>query len=123
MKYIHTPAENNPIERSEDGAKTTVVVGVPKIHGDMNLGNFFANRLVCAIHQYPPGFEHKTHSHPNLEQIYYVFTGQARIKVADEEAVVGPGGSSHMPPNTPHGFKNVGNDTLIVANISAVVTD
>ena len=43
----------------------------------------------------------KPHSHPN-EQWNYVVRGRLRVRVADQESIVGPGTLLYFPPNVVH---------------------
>ncbi len=49
------------------------------------------------------------------DEVYYVVSGRARIRVADAERDVGPGSLIFVPATAPHRFENVAEDlTLLV---------
>lgn len=60
----------------------------------------------------PPGKASLLHYHPTTEESYYILKGQGRIQLEDEEAMVGPGQVTLIPPPKPHKIFNVGHEDL-----------
>lgn len=124
MKYIRTAEElTRPFTGfvSKEQGYTLIHIGPDALYAKSNLENMSSQRLVLAIHHYPPGRNHGLHKHDTWEQAYYVISGQAAVIVGDEEKVVGPGSSAYIPPNTMHDFRNVGDETLVIVNITATL--
>ena len=108
-------AEDSGIQDAKTQAGDSYLqVGPDSLYGDMNLGNLSSERLQFGVHNYEPGKEHELHSHPTWEQFYYVISGQVRLKVGDEEGIVGPGGSAYIPAGVVHGFEALGNERLVM---------
>ena len=59
------------------------------------------------INSFAPGGIYEPHKHTR-PQFYYVLSGKAKVKVEDEERVVGPGTWVVTPPGVPHGLVNIG---------------
>jgi mannose-6-phosphate isomerase-like protein (cupin superfamily) len=56
----------------------------------------------------PPGKSSVLHYHPVTEESYHILQGKARMVVGDEEAILAPGQSVLIPPQTPHRITNIG---------------
>ena len=131
FRYIHAPDHHIPrfegySDKTIPDAKTQagdslVHAGPDALYADLRLGNFSSIRLTFGVHHYRPGLEHDLHAHPTWEQFYYVISGQARVTVGDEEQVIGAGGSAYLPAGVPHGFKSVGDETLVMALTGCVL--
>ena len=52
------------------------------------------------------------HYHPNEEQFYLVLEGRRYVIVGDEERVVEPGDLIHIPRNTRHGGRTIGEKSV-----------
>ena len=65
---------------------------------------------------YPHGEGPSLHLHPYPE-VFLVETGTARFTVGDEEMLVAAGSVVTIAAETPHGFKNAGEETLHVVSI------
>jgi mannose-6-phosphate isomerase-like protein (cupin superfamily) len=61
----------------------------------------------------PPGATTTPHYHPKTEEIYYILVGQARMRIAEETADVGPGDAIAIPPGQTHQITNTGRETLV----------
>lgn len=130
-KHIHSEfAQHRPNVSYSDFSDPLAPTGLRSTRGitrhpgqypGLNLGDFKTQRLAIAIHTYQPGGYHPLHAHPDLEQAYYVISGQATVKIGDESAVIGPGGSAFFPPGVEHDFRNAGEETLVIAVISSMV--
>lgn len=60
----------------------------------------------------PPGGATLEHYHPKTEEIYYILTGEARIKVGTEFQRVAAGDAIALPPGAAHKIWNTGAGTL-----------
>jgi quercetin dioxygenase-like cupin family protein len=68
------------------------------------------------VTEYPRGRGPDLHLHPYAE-VFVVQDGTARFTVAGEEIEVAAGHVVVVPPETPHGFKGAGDDTLRVVSV------
>jgi mannose-6-phosphate isomerase-like protein (cupin superfamily) len=59
------------------------------------------------VNSFAPGGVYEAHKHKS-PAFYYVISGRARVRVGDEERVVGPGTWVVTPPHTPHSVVNIG---------------
>ncbi|RMF93601.1 MAG: cupin domain-containing protein [Nitrospinota bacterium] len=59
-----------------------------------------------------PGSEIPAHLHPDAEEIIFVYGGQGKAMVGDEEADISPGTGIYIPRNTLHRFINTGQEVL-----------
>ena len=132
MKYIHTPEDSTgtftgfgddtvPGIPDEEEGYTVIIAGPDKLYGKLGLNQFPTQRLICAIHTWPPGKNHGTHHHTSWEQCYYIIAGQAEITVGNEKRIVGPGSSSYMPTKVEHDVAAVGEEMLVAAVIGCVL--
>ena len=71
-------------------------------------------QLVWAIFQ--PGGTYETHSHPH-EQFSFMVQGRMRLRVGDEEKLVGPGDIWYAPPNVVHGGDILGDEPVIFVDV------
>lgn len=62
----------------------------------------------------PVGSATKEHYHPKTEEIYYILQGQGRMKMPNEERLVGPLDAIAIPPGIPHKIWNVGSTPLVL---------
>ena len=131
MTYIHTADDGVPfagfLHRPEPEGFTSIIAGPPAVYGPdktgRELNQFPSRRIQLSIHTWPPGKAHGSHHHRSWEQCYYIFSGQAKITVGDEEKVVGPGGSAFMPPRVEHNIVAVGDQQLVAAVVTCVLDD
>jgi len=61
----------------------------------------------------PAGLSTTPHYHPLSEEIYYILTGQGRMRIADEIEQVGPGDAIAIPPGRVHQITNTGSQPLV----------
>jgi mannose-6-phosphate isomerase-like protein (cupin superfamily) len=59
-----------------------------------------------------PGASTTPHYHPRAEEIYYILTGQGRMRIGAETAAVGPGDAIAIPPGLTHQITNTGQEPL-----------
>lgn len=60
----------------------------------------------------PPGASTTPHYHPRTEEIYYILSGQGRIRIEGEVQDVGPGDAIAIPPGSIHTITNSGTEVL-----------
>jgi len=61
----------------------------------------------------PVGASTTPHYHPLTEEIYYILSGQAQMRIGEELQAVGPGDAIAIPPGAPHQITNTGSETLV----------
>lgn len=59
-----------------------------------------------------PGQSTTAHFHRKSEEIYYILTGEGRMRLGDEMRQVGPGDAIAIPPGMVHQLTNLGGDVL-----------
>ncbi len=78
-----------------------------------------AHRNSCIANQslaearLPVGASATPHYHPRTEEIYYILSGQGRMRIVDEVSTVGPGDAIAIPPGAEHEITNIGDETLV----------
>ncbi|MEX0979434.1 MAG: cupin domain-containing protein [Pirellulales bacterium] len=61
----------------------------------------------------PIGASTTPHCHPQTEEIYYILSGQARMRIDTETAIVGPGDAIAIPPGMTHEITNTAQEPLV----------
>jgi mannose-6-phosphate isomerase-like protein (cupin superfamily) len=61
----------------------------------------------------PVGGSTTPHYHPLTEEIYYILTGEGRMRIGTETSPVGPGDAIAIPPGIEHEITNTGSETLV----------
>jgi len=61
----------------------------------------------------PVGASTTPHYHPNTEEIYYILSGEGRMRIASDVQSVGPGDAIAIPPGAEHEITNTGSETLV----------
>jgi mannose-6-phosphate isomerase-like protein (cupin superfamily) len=61
----------------------------------------------------PPGKSTTPHRHTKTEEIYYLLSGQAKMRVGQETRSVGPGDAIAIPPGASHQITNTGTEMLV----------
>jgi mannose-6-phosphate isomerase-like protein (cupin superfamily) len=61
----------------------------------------------------PPGTSTTPHYHRVTEEIYYLLSGQAQMRIGEETRQVGPGDAIAIPPGNIHQITNLGSETLL----------
>lgn len=87
-----------------EGLETTVLTG---LHGE---------RMMMVLNATLPGHEVPTHSHPH-EQIGMVYSGEAILRIGDEERHVKRGDFYCIPANVPHSDTTIGEKLFIMLDI------
>ena len=70
-------------------------------------------KIMMGRFSYPAGGKAKAHAHPN-EQIVWVMKGRARVRIGEEEKVVGPGDIYMIPADTEHETETLEEREVIV---------
>jgi mannose-6-phosphate isomerase-like protein (cupin superfamily) len=60
----------------------------------------------------PPGKSVTPHLHRQLEEVYYILSGQGRMTVGDEQRDVGPGDAIYIPRGNRHTLENTGDEPV-----------
>lgn len=60
----------------------------------------------------PPGASTTAHYHPRTEEIYYILSGAALMRIGTDERQVGPGDAIAIGPGETHQITNIGRDVL-----------
>lgn len=77
-----------------------------------------AHRNSCIVKQslaearLPPGGSTTPHYHPLTEEIYYILSGAAMMRIDGETRPVGPGDAIAIPPGQVHQITNPGLEVL-----------
>lgn len=87
------------------------------------LGNLRTRRLQITRSVYAPGGWTREHVHDDHEHAYYVISGQALVRVADSEQVLGPGDVAFIPRGTLHGYRTHGSEPVELLDIHAYERD
>lgn len=70
--------------------------------------------MSCGIYRLPAGSRDMQGAHDD-DEVYYVLTGRARLRVGDDERPVGPGDLLYVRATTDHNFFEIEEDmTLLV---------
>ena len=70
--------------------------------------------LFCDAYCFEPGQEQAGHTHAVGDKLYYVLSGQGRIRVDTDERPVRPGDLVCAPAGSDHAVKNPGPDRLVL---------
>ena len=68
------------------------------------------------VNTHAPGEGPVLHVHP-YEEIFILLDGQATFRRGDEQVAAQAGEIVIVPPNTPHGFTNTGDERLLFVSI------
>ena len=78
-----------------------------------------AEKLQVCQATLPPGEGHNFHTHPELEEMIYVLSGEVEQWVEKEARVLKPGDSAHIPAGVVHAtFNSSSEDAVILAILS-----
>jgi mannose-6-phosphate isomerase-like protein (cupin superfamily) len=69
----------------------------------------------------PPGGAVELHTHPYAET-FLLLEGAGRWTAADDVVELRPNQMLVVPPETPHGFRNVGDEPLLVVSVHESAT-
>ena len=96
--------ENAPNITPMPGLETRVLTG---LHGE---------RMMMVLSATLPGHAVPVHAHPH-EQISVVYSGRARLRIGDQERVVGKGDFYRIPANVPHTDTCLGDEPFVMLDI------
>jgi quercetin dioxygenase-like cupin family protein len=102
-RYFIDPEKAPKIEQMK-GLETTILTG---LHGE---------RMMMVLNATLPGHSVPSHSHPH-EQIGMVYSGEAILKIGNEEQVVKKGDFYCVPANVQHSDKCIGNEAFVMLDI------
>jgi mannose-6-phosphate isomerase-like protein (cupin superfamily) len=75
--------------------------GFRKVRRELGVTAFGVNAVVM-----PAGYVGFHHYHDTQDELYFVHSGSARVEVAGEERILGPGGLFHVESTTPRRVSN-----------------
>jgi len=82
-----------------------------------------AERFSAGVVTLMPGKGHDTHSHPGVEEILYVLSGEGEQTVQQDGRTlrrkVGPGVLIHLPPDVSHSTINTGAEPMRILAVYA----
>jgi quercetin dioxygenase-like cupin family protein len=94
----------DPIIRRPGEGRTVAVVG--DVYRFLAIGEETDGRYALWEAIVPPGGGPPPHVHSREGEGFVVLEGEITFTVNGERVVAGPGTFAHMPPGTPHAFKN-----------------
>jgi len=77
------------------------------------VGYAHTHRLKVIRQTYIPGGTHHPHHHERAEQVYYILSGKARVRLGEEVFEVEGGTVLYIPPMTEHQIWNIGDAPLV----------
>jgi quercetin dioxygenase-like cupin family protein len=98
-----------------DHTEQELAVWRPGNRTRLNIGAATGAEHLCLVEQwFEPGRGAPTHFHPGVEETITVMSGTGRFWCDGEEAVLDAQKTIILPPDSRHGFTNVGEDELHV---------
>ncbi len=76
-----------------------------------------AEKLQVCQATLPPGEGHNFHTHPELEEMIYVLSGEIEQWVEKEARVLKPGDSAHIPAGIVHATFNASSEDAVILAI------
>lgn len=73
-------------------------------------------RMMMVLSATLPGHTVPVHAHPQ-EQIGVVYSGRARLRIGDQERIVGKGDIYRIPENVPHGDTCLGDEPFVMLDV------
>ena len=86
-------------------------------HGRPMLEFLREKSMSLSVYTLPPGGPDPQHPHGE-DEVYYVTSGRAQVRVGTEDRVVGPGSIVFVPARTDHHFHSI-LETLVVLVVFA----
>ena len=74
--------------------------------------------LTMLVQNYRPGGFHKTHSHHDAEQVFFVYEGKGQFLLGEEWFDISKGDLVYVPRNVSRAARNTSDDTLTLIFIS-----
>lgn len=110
MRIVHISQRQFVPASHEDPDKPGVLKKV--LFGSEDLDPECGLRMVnYAVIQ--PGEAFQLHHHETLEEVFYILSGKALIKIDDEEAELGSDMAVVIPRTAKHWMKNIGEEPLV----------
>lgn len=80
-------------------------------------------RLTMIRQHYAPGGTHLPHKHDLSEQMYYLESGKAQVRIGEETHNLVPGSIVYIPPRVEHEFKNNSNEPCVNILINVIIDE
>src|SRR5262245_4837228 len=80
---------------------------------------FRGDRLFLGLNCFDPGQSQPTHVHGGADKFYYVVSGRARFRIADESFEAGAGAVVWAPADLPHGVEQALERTVMLVGVAA----
>jgi len=94
---------------------------VRQIQSGLDLTNEAKNIAAVYDTSLEPGRGVPLHSHPDLEEIYYILSGYGMMTIGDENQEVSRNDVVYIPKTSPHTMTNTGNVPLRFVTLSVKV--
>jgi quercetin dioxygenase-like cupin family protein len=109
MKVLKSPSHfidlrEAPAIRQMEGLETTILTG---LHGE---------KMMMVLSATLPNHSVPLHSHPH-EQVGVVYSGQAVLRIGDEEHIVKKGDFYCIPANVPHSDVCIGDEPFVMLDV------
>ena len=78
-----------------------------------------ADNLFAGLNAFEPGQQHKLHTHPGQDKLYYVLEGEGDVTVNDQTTRIGPGDLVLAKDGEPHALANNSDQRLVVMVVMA----
>ena len=62
---------------------------------------------------FPPGAEHRMHTHPGADEFFYIISGRAALGTQESEQEAGPGTVQLIPAGMVHWLRNLDTDRSV----------
>ena len=72
--------------------------------------------------RFESGGRYESHCHPH-EQFSFMVQGEMRLRVGDQERIVGPGDIWYAPPNVVHGGDILGDEPVVFVDVFTPVRE
>jgi len=106
MKAVHIPASEAEKERTVGQWGSLVWMASQLLSGS----SVAVARLILTAEQSTYGQSGKKHSHPNADEVIYLFRGKVDVLVGEETTSLQPGDAFTVPANLAHRIENVGSE-------------
>ena len=91
---------------------TYPIQGNDKVRMRVLIGEEDAPTYLMRIFEVDPGGVIPRHEHPWEHEIY-VLKGRLKVIIGDQEYIVTEGYAIYIPPNVPHEYMNIGDETAM----------
>lgn len=104
MKYIYSKEDAEVVRIEGDAPRTLYTLIEPNTRN--------TKHFAMGLEEIDANSEIPLHSHSDAEEIIFVFGGEGKVYIDDEEADLQPGAVVFIPPNVEHRFVNTGDEPL-----------